>query len=298
MNLVSAVLITKNEAVFLERCLASLAWADEIVVLDSGSDDATQETAKSLGATVYEHAWLGWSQQKNHAASLAKHDWVFFLEADEIVSPELAHDIKRVLSSAMDSRDGYSVNRRGDFLGILLPNEARSSKQRAYIRLYNRTHSGFDLAAKVHEEVKIPGKSLALKGVLLHWRGYVMDEYITAFNRYATLEASELAEQGKKATSGLVFMRPILRFLWLYVYKQGFRLGTRGLIHAMLKATSEYIRYAKLWEMQNTSRTLHPPKGILPAYSSDSPLSASSGEDGSRGAASSLHSTHLENKLQ
>jgi len=262
MNLVSAVLITKNEAVFLERCLAGLAWADEIVVLDSGSSDGTQEIAARHGANVYEHAWMGGPKQKNHAASLAKHDWIFFLEADEIVSPALAQDIVRVLQSPMDSRDGYSVNRRGDFLGILLPNESRASKQRSFIRLYNRKCSTFDEDTKVHEELKFPGKSLPLNGAFLHWRGYQVDEYVTAFNRYATLEANVLAEQGKKATSVLIFMRPILRFLWLYVYKQEFRLGTRGLIHAMLKAASEYIRYAKLWEMQNAPRTIHPPADV------------------------------------
>ncbi len=262
MNLVSAVLITKNEAVFLERCLASLAWADEIVVLDSGSVDATREIAANLGANVYEHEWMGGPKQKNYAASLAKQDWIFFLEADEIVSPELAQDIQRVLQSPMNSRDGYSVNRRGDFLGILLPNESRSSKQRSFVRLYNRKQSAFDQDTKVHEELKFSGQSIALRGMFLHWRGYMMDEYITAFNRYATLEANVLAEQGKKATSGLIFMRPILRFLWLYVYKQEFRLGTRGLIHAMLKASSEYIRYAKLWEMQNAPRTIHPPEDV------------------------------------
>ncbi len=270
MNAVSAVLITKNEAAFLERCLASLAWADEIVVLDSGSEDATCEIAARLGATVYRNEWLGWPRQRNYAASLAKHDWVFYLEADEIVSPELAQDIRRVLQGPMADGDGYSVNRRGDFLGILLPNESRASKQRSFIRLYNRKYSAFDQNTKVHEQVDFPGQSHALSGVFLHWRGYQMDEYVTAFNRYATLEAKVLAEQGKRATAGLIFMRPILRFLWLYVYKQEFRLGTRGLIHAMLKATSEYIRYAKLWEMQNAPQTLHPPADIYSSQPSES----------------------------
>lgn len=259
---ISAVLITKNEAAFLERCLAALGWADEIVVLDSGSTDGTREMAARLGAAVYEHPWMGGPKQKNHAARLAAHDWIFFLEADEIVTPALAQDIERVRQGPMNPNDGYAVNRRGDFLNILLPNESRASKQRSFIRLYNRTCSAFDEDTKVHEELSFPGKSVPLHGLLLHWRGYQMDEYVTAFNRYATLEANVLAENGKKATAGLIFMRPILRFLWLYVYKQEYRLGTRGLIHAMLKASSEYIRYAKLWEMQNAPQTIHPPADI------------------------------------
>jgi (heptosyl)LPS beta-1,4-glucosyltransferase len=262
MPALTVTVLTKNEEQFIERCLRSVGWADEMLVLDSGSSDRTREIAASLGANVYEQEWLGYSQQRNKATSLAKHDWVFFVEGDEIVTPELARSIQEVMSGPMDERDGYSVDRRGDFLGLLLPNMSNARKRRNFVRLFNRRYSAYDPAMRVHEEVRFPGEAIPLRGVLIHWRAYTMDEYITVFNRYATVEAEVLNEKGRRANGYRIFLWPILRFLWNYVARGGARLGTRGLIHAMLQATSEFIRYAKLWEMQNAPRMLHPPAHI------------------------------------
>jgi glycosyltransferase involved in cell wall biosynthesis len=259
---ISVVILTQNEALFIERCVRSVLWADEVVVLDSGSTDGTRELAIALGAQVYEQSWLGWSAQHSKAIRLAKHNWVLVLDADEIVTPELADSIQVAMAGAVDERDGYSVNRRGDFYGILLPNESRPSKRRNFVRLFNRKYSAHDPTMTVHEEVRFPGKAIPLDGILLHWRGYIMDEYIPVFNRYATAEAEVLYAKGDRANGWTIFIRPILRFLWCYVAKGGFRLGTRGLIHAQLKATSEYIRYTKLWEMEQAERVLHPPAEI------------------------------------
>lgn len=262
MPALTVIVLTKNEERFIERCLSSVGWADEMLVLDSGSSDRTREIAATLGANVYEQEWLGYSQQRNKATSLAKHDWVFFVEGDEIVTPELARSIQEVMSGPMDERDGYSVDRRGDFLGLLLPNMSNARKRRNFVRLFNRRYSAYDPAMRVHEEVRFPGEAIPLRGVLIHWRAYTMDEYITVFNRYATVEAEILNEKGRRANGYRIFLWPILRFLWNYVARRGARLGTRGLIHAMLQATSEFIRYAKLWEMQNAPRMLHPPAHI------------------------------------
>ncbi len=262
MPALTVIVMTKNEEQFIERCVRSVSWADEVLVLDSCSSDKTREIAASLGANVYEQEWLGWPSQRNKAVSLAKNDWVFFVEADEIVTPELARSIQEVMSGPMDERDAYSVDRRGDFYGILLPNMSNKRRIRNFLRLFNKHYSAYDPTMKVHEEVRFPGKAIPLKGVLIHWRAYMMDEYITAFNRYATTEAEVLNERGRRASGIRIFFWPILRFLWNYVAKGGARLGTRGLIHAMLQATAEYIRYAKLWEMQNATHTPHPPTHV------------------------------------
>ncbi len=254
----SAIVLTKNEEQFIERCIKSVAWADEVLVVDSGSTDKTREIAASLGATVCEQEWLGYAAQRNKALCFAKHDWVFFLDADEIVTSELADSIAKVLSSSMDDRDGYSVDRRGDFLGILLPNESRSSKRRNFVRLFNRKHSAYDSTVKVHEEVQFPGKAIPLQGTLIHWGGNKMDDYVAALNRYSLLEAEVLDEKGYRVNGLIIFLRPILRFLWIYIARYNFLLGTRGLLNAMLGATREYVRYAKLWEMQNVTSVLHP----------------------------------------
>ena len=266
---ISVIILAKNEETYIARCISSIYWADEILVVDSGSTDKTRELAASLGATVYQQAWLGWPEQRNKGTSLAKHDWVFFLEADEIVSAELARSIQQAFTGSVDERDGYSLDRRGDFLGILLPNEARASKKLNFVRIFNKKHSAYDSAMLVHEEVRFPGKAVALSGVLLHWRGYQMDDYFSVFNRYATLEAQMLDQKGRRARGVTILIMPLLRFGWSYLVKGGWRLGTRGLIHSMLKATSEYMRYAKLWEAQNVTQSIHPSADIYKPLPND-----------------------------
>ncbi len=268
MTPVTAVIMTKNEEAVISRCIRSVLWADEVLVIDSGSTDNTVAIAKSLGAVVYEQAWLGFSGQRNRGAELAQHDWVLFVDADEIVTPELAASVQAAMQGTPDARDSYAVDRRGDFLGVLLPNETRASKRKNFIRLYNRRFSHYDPNMSVHEEVRFPGKAIALQGLLLHWNGLGMDEYIPLFNRYASLEAAALSEQGVRARALDIFVRPLLRFGWSYFIKGGWRLGTRGLIHAMLKGVSDYLRYAKLWEMQNVTPTPNPPATL---YADDVP---------------------------
>lgn len=269
MPRLSAVIMTKNEAARIARCIGSVAWADEVLVIDSGSTDATREIAESLGARVAQQPWLGFSAQRNRGAALARHDWIFYLDADEVVTLELAESVQKVMTGTPDPRDAYAVDRRGDFLGVLLPNEARPSKRNNFIRLYNRQHSGYDEKMSVHEEVRFPGKAVPLSGVLLHWNDLNMDEYVLLFNRYATLEAHSLNTQGVKARPLDLIIRPVLRFLWSYLARGGWRLGTRGLLHALLKASSDFMRYAKLWEAQNVTPTPDPPAKYQSPLSGD-----------------------------
>ena len=259
MTPITAIILAKNEENYIAWCINSILWADEVLVIDSGSSDKTRELAASLGARVYDQPWLGWSGQRNKGVSIAKNDWVFFIEADEIVSAELGRSIQHAFAGQVDPRDGYSLDRRGDFLGVLIPNEANARKRLSFIRIFNRNYSAYDVNMKVHEEVIIPGKSIPLEGVLLHWRGYTVDELVSVFNRYATVEAEVLNDQGKRATTLSVLLWPVLRFFWSYLAKGGWRLGTRGLMHSMLKASSDYMRYAKLWELQNVTPSVHPP---------------------------------------
>lgn len=248
----SVVVCTRDEERHIGRCLSSVAWAGERLVLDSGSVDATVRIAAEHGAVVHEHPWQGFSRQKNHAARLARHDWILSLDADEVVTPELAHAIREVLAGGPDPRDGYAMDRRGDFLGRWLPNQARRRKRLGLVRLYHRAHSAWDEAEEVHETVRVPGRTHLLDGPLLHWNEFTLDELIALFNRYATIEAHELAAAGKRTNAAEVVLRPLARFAWLYVARGEARLGGHGLVHAGLKAASEFMRYAKLWEMQRS----------------------------------------------
>jgi (heptosyl)LPS beta-1,4-glucosyltransferase len=263
MHALTVIIMTKNEERFIERCIRSVSWADEVLIIDSGSTDRTVEIATSLGASVYEQEWLGYAPQRNKALFLAKNDWVFFVDCDEIVTQELADSIQEALEGPMDERDGYAIpNRRGDFYDVLLPDMSNASKRRNFVRMFNRRQSSYDASMIIHEEVRFPGEAIPLKGVLIHWRAFTMDEYINTFNRNATAEAKVLDESGRRATGLRIFLWPILRFGWNYVIKGSARFGTRGLILAMLQGTSEYIRYAKLWEMQNATGSLDPPAHI------------------------------------
>jgi (heptosyl)LPS beta-1,4-glucosyltransferase len=255
---ITVTILTKNEEQLITRCIHSASWADEILVLDSGSTDRTCQIASSLGATVCQHSWLGWVPQHQKAIELAKNDWILILDCDEIITPRLAHSIQQVMDRTVDERDGYSMSRRGDFYDILLPNTSPKHRVLNFVRLFNRKYGGYDPDERIHEEIRVPGKKIILDGDLIHWRGRIMDEYISSFNQYATIEAEVLHNQGVRASGLKVIGRPLLRFLWCYIIHKEILLGTKGLIHSLLLAVSEYIRYAKLWELQNETRNIHP----------------------------------------
>ncbi|HEX7300576.1 MAG TPA: glycosyltransferase family 2 protein [Solirubrobacteraceae bacterium] len=260
---ISAVILTKNEERHIARCIRSAAFADEVVVVDSGSTDATRDIAERCGARVVEHEWVNYQVQANAAAAAATHDWVLLLDADEVVSGTLQRSISATAEGPMDAADGYVVDRLNDFLGVLLPTESRPSKRRSHVRLFHRRHSGFP-AERVHEEIRVPGRLLPLDGVLLHWRGQTLSSIAHTFVRYADLEAAELDGRGIRASGRQMLLRTVARFGWVYVVKRYYRLGTRGLLYSMLKANSELLRYGRLWERQNVPEPMHdPPPELL-----------------------------------
>jgi glycosyltransferase involved in cell wall biosynthesis len=260
---VSAVILTKNEERHIERCMCSVAFADEIVVVDSGSTDATVEIARRCGARVVEQEWLGYSAQRNAGAAAATHDWVLWVDADEVVSGPLARSVEAALRAPMDPLDGYVVERRNDFLGVLLPNEARARKRRGFVRMYHRRHSHYEPRQLVHEEVRVPGRLRPLDGLLLHWRGQTFLSIARVFVGYAELESEALEREGRRASWLSILGRPFARFVWVYLLKGYWRVGTRGLMYAMLKANSELLREGRLWERQNLDGpVLDPPLNL------------------------------------
>ena len=269
----SVIVITRDEEDFIGRVIEHVDFADEFVVVDCGSSDRTREVASALGARVIEQEWLGWPAHRNLAAEAASNDWVLFLDADEIVTPELANSFREALAGPLNPADGYSVNRRDDMLGALMPNEARRANRLGLVRMFNRRHTAYGVDMIVHERAQPPGRTIPLRGVLLHWRGRDVDQSTIALNRYATIEAEALDWDGLRATYANMAGRPLLRFLWCYVWKGGFRHGARGLIWSFLRATAEGLRWAKLWERQNVRGDLRqPPSELLeepPSRSSD-----------------------------
>lgn len=245
---VSVVICTRNEEQLIERVIRSVAFAEEVLVCDSGSTDGTVDIARAAGARVVEQKWLGFSQQKNHAASLATHDWILSLDADEVVTPAMAAAIVDAMGADPDPAMGFAVDRRGIFFGAELPNLERRSTRTTCVRLYNRTCSGWDEQMAIHEVVRVSGKIRMLDGHLLHRRTLSMDEFFTIFNRNATAEASDVLTRWPRVGALEVLMRPVLRFLWCFVVRGEFRLGGRGLVHSCVVASSDLMRYAKAWE--------------------------------------------------
>lgn len=264
---VSAVILTRNEEALIERCLRNVRdVVDDIVVVDSCSTDRTREIATRMGARVVEQSWLGWIRQRALGIQLAQNDWVLILEADEIVTPLLAASIRQALALPMDASDGYAIDRRDDFLGALLPSMRRRSKRRSFVRLFNRTRSAYDPTLKIHDEVRVPGRTFQLDGILIHWRGFSIVEQVARYTHYAPLEADVMEARGERVGILSLIWRPFLRFGWCYVICGGFRLGARGFAHALMVASSEYLRFAAVWERQHAPATLHPSAEVTQTY--------------------------------
>ncbi|MBJ7332407.1 MAG: glycosyltransferase family 2 protein [Solirubrobacteraceae bacterium] len=264
----SVIVCTLNEADRIERMIRHVGFADEILVVDCGSTDGTIERARAAGARVEHQDWLGFSKQKNRAAELAANDWVLSLDADEIVDEELGAAIVAALASGPDPRDAFLVDRRGDFLGEVLPNPQRAANRAANVRLYHRAHSRWDEEMEIHEMVRVEGTVRPLAGRLLHWNDLTIDQFVSMFSRYATTEAVEMYAAGKRTNGVEVLLRPVARVGWLLIFRGAWRLRGRGLIYAGMRGLGDFVRFAKLWEMQQRGGPVEG-EGDRPAWGRD-----------------------------
>jgi len=243
---VTATIITLNAAVTLERCLRSVAWADEILVVDSGSRDATLEIARRLAHRVEHHDWPGFGAQKRYAAGLARHDWVLSLDADEWLSPELGASLQDLLRG-VPARHGYRVNCRNRFMGRwLLHGEGYPDP---HLRLFDRRHGNWQ-ERPIHEQVRVEGPAGRLTGDLLHESAQSLGDYLAKQNGYTQLQAELLWREGKRAHVLHLVLRPLWRFIRLYLLKRGCLDGVPGLVHIGIGCFNTFSKYAKLWELQ------------------------------------------------
>ena len=242
---VSAVLITRNAAATLEGCLESLAFADEIVVVDSASSDGTAEIAARYGARVVQKEWLGFGRQKQFAVEQARNDWVLCLDADERVSPELAVSIQRAIVAPVSPV--YRMPRRNRFLGRWLSHGEGYPDWSP--RLFNRMNARWsdDL---VHEKVLYAVTPGTLKGDLLHDSSDDLAGYLDRQNRYTTLAARQAYELGRTASVTQLLFSPVVRFFKFYVFRLGFLDGVPGLLHITIGCMNSYMKYAKLMELR------------------------------------------------
>lgn len=246
MQPLSVVIITLNAAGQLARCLESAAFADEILVVDSGSQDGTAELAQQSGARLIRQEWLGFGRQKQFAVEQAAHDWVLCLDADERVSPELQASIRAVPDAP--PCHAYRMPRRNRFMGRWLRHG--EGYPDCSLRLFDRRHGRWS-GDPVHEKVLCEGTVGALAGDLLHESCETLDAYLAKQNRYTTLQAEELFRRGRRAGAGVLLLSPLLRFAKFYVFRLGFLDGVPGLVHTLIGCFNGFAKYAKLialWE--------------------------------------------------
>ena len=239
------VIITLNAASQLAECLESAAFADEIVVLDSGSTDATLAIATHAGARVVQGDWPGFGIQKQRAVALATHDWVLCLDADERISERLRESILVALAGA--GQMAWRMARANRFMGrILRHGEGYPDWS---LRMFHRTHARWSDDA-VHEKVLTDTAVGTLAGDLLHESAETLDAYLAKQNRYTTLQAEQLAVRGESASWGRIVASPLVRFFKFYVVKRGFLDGLPGLIHISIGCFNSHMKYAKLRELR------------------------------------------------
>ncbi len=246
---VSAVLIIRNAAALLEDCLASLHFADEILIVDSGSDDGSLEIAERHGARVLQKGWLGFGRQKQYAVEQAVNDWVLCVDADERVPIELAASIAAALAAPQSPV--YRMSRRNRFLGRWLAHGEGYPDWSP--RLFDRNQARWS-DDPVHEKVLYTVTPGTLEGDLLHESATDLADYLAKQNRYTTLAARQLLERGQSAAPAALLLSPLVRFIKMYFFRLGFLDGLPGLIHISIGCMNSFLKYAKLIELRRAKK--------------------------------------------
>lgn len=245
----SVIVITKNEAANIAKCLESVSWTDEIIVLDSGSSDETVEICKKFTPHVFETDWQGFGVQKQRALEKATGDWVLSIDADEIISPELRTEIENAISQ--NQFDAFLLPRLSSYCGKFIKHGGWYPD---YILRFFRREVGYFTDDVIHERVIAEGKIGKLTAPILHESYKELSEVLEKVNSYSTLQAQKLAARGAKSSLSKAIFRALWKFIQTYFIKAAFLDGRHGLMLAISSAESVYYKYLKLLESQNKCR--------------------------------------------
>jgi glycosyltransferase involved in cell wall biosynthesis len=245
----SVAIITKNEEANLARTLASVRWAGEIVIVDSGSTDRTPEIAREFGAKFFVEDWKGFGAQKNFALEQCTSDWILSLDADEEVSAKLAEEIRSLLQG-QPKHQAWFLSRRNFFLGRWIRHGGYYPDPK--LRLFRRGSAQFEERA-VHETIRLTVPAGQLRGDLIHHAYPTLDAYIEHMNRYSALGATQAVARGKTSRSIFAFLWnvvvvPIATFKYNYFLRLGFLDGREGLLLHLYHSAYVSWKYAKAWE--------------------------------------------------
>jgi glycosyltransferase involved in cell wall biosynthesis len=249
MEPISATVITLNEETNVQGALESLRWADEIIVLDSGSRDATLEIARRYTSRLLHREWTGYVDQKNHAAEQARHDWILSIDADERLSPELIAEIQSLRKTGFPFH-GYRIPRVAFFLNRWIRHGDWYPDLQ--LRLYDR-RCGRWQGGRVHESVRVQGEPGVMRGEIQHYTYRSLAAYLRRLELYSALAARDYRDRGRRAGILSLVGNPAVAFLKAYLLRRGFLDGTPGLMVALMGAVSVFFKYATLYELQLNS---------------------------------------------
>ena len=241
---VTVVIAARNEAMRIAECVASVAWASEVLVVENDSTDDTVERARDAGAEVFSHPFTTIGEQRNAAIARAAFPWILVVDADERASPALGEEVARRIASSGGCR-AYRISRRNHFLG----REIRHGgwERDRPVRLFRR-ELRYD-ERPVHEHVIVDGEVGALSERLSHHPYASLDDYFEKFDRYSRSWAEQHHARGRRATPWMVALKPPARFFSMYVLRGGWRDGPHGVVLAALAALSVGAKYARLWAL-------------------------------------------------
>jgi len=257
----TVTVITRNESANIDAALDSVSWADEVVVVDAESTDDTAARARTRGARVEVRPWPGFGAQKNYAASIAAHDWILSLDADERVTPDLASEIRALLASEPAAR-GYRVPRISNYLGRWI--RGTDWYPDYQLRLYDRRAAAWS-GPRVHESVALKhGQPGRLQHDLQHYPYRDISHHLATIDRYSTLASEQMVADGRVPSIAGVALHPPFAFLRNYVLRGGWRLGSVGFVVSVLNTYYVFLKLAKTWDRSRTSGAGG--RGVLPSH--------------------------------
>jgi len=256
MPAVSGVVICFNEERNIARCLESLAFCDEIIVVDSLSTDRTREIAARYTDHIVEQPFLGYIKQKNFALERARSPWVVCLDADEALSDELQAAIPRAILEAPDDLSGFVLDRVTFFLGVW--HNAGEWYPDPQMRVFRRER-GYWTGRDPHDRVELSGRTQPLEGKLVHWNYRDLSDHIATVDKFSTRQADAMAAEGLRFRLRDLLLRPPFRFFKGFVLRGGVRQGLPGFLVSVSTAYYVFMKYAKLWEIERVRRDRRDP---------------------------------------
>lgn len=241
----SVIIAARDEGHQIAACIRAVAFADEVLVLDSGSRDDTVALAQQAGAVVHQTDWPGFGLQKRRGVALARCDWVLVIDADERVDAALRQEIVSAIESP--SADGYRLPRRSSLCGTFI--EHGGWRPDYTLRLVRRAFAGFS-EHTVHEHMTNAGRTADLRTPLIHYSYRDLDDVLVKLNRYSKAGALDLAARGESSGLAKALGKGLWAFLRTYLLRQGFRDGRMGLVLAIYNAQTTYYKYLRLWMMR------------------------------------------------